>query len=172
MGTLIDLAGRRFGRLQVLEKLPRRVGSSAVWRCRCDCGRVVDVPARNLLHRGTVSCGCQRRERSAANLSGDHARRLGQIEGTNVSKLRSERPQANNRSGFRGVSWHKNPHGGGAWLAVIYFRRTRYRLGFYATPEEASKAYLRAKEHIHGDFVAWYDAHFPTQPKEVPPHED
>ena len=139
-----------------MSRTDRRDGTNVVWRCRCDCGREVDVSARDLLHRGTVSCGCYRRERSAVNLAGDIREKLGLVEHTNASRLVSERPQANNRSGYRGVSWHPYPHGGGRWIAVIYFRGTRYRLGFYDTPQEASKAYLRAKEHIHGDFLAWY----------------
>lgn len=157
MPKRIELMGRRFGRLLVITQTDRRDGSSIVWRCRCDCGQEVDVPARNLLHRGTVSCGCLRRQIAMDNLSGKPADKLGQIDGTNVSRLRATRPQSNNRSGYRGVSWHPYPHGGGRWIAVIYFKGRRYRLGFYDTPEEAAKSYAEAKEHIHGDFVAWFD---------------
>lgn len=157
MGKLIDLTGRRFGRLTVIEKTERRDGSAVVWRCRCDCGKVVDVSARHLLHSGTVSCGCNRRERSLENLSGPIEGKLGQISWTNVSLLRITKAQVNNKSGYRGVSWQKNRHGGGTWIAVIYFKGTRYGLGSYATPKEASEAYLTAKEHIHGAFVAWYE---------------
>lgn len=157
MSKLIDLTGKRFGRLLVL----RRVGiknSSATWLCRCDCGREVEVKAVAMLHKGTVSCGCNRREKMRGNLAGTPAEKLGQVEGTNASKLRGTEAQANNKSGYKGVSWHKNGHGGGAWVAVIYFKGTRYRLGFFSTPQEASKAYLAAKAQIHGDFLAWYDA--------------
>lgn len=151
------MTGRRFGRLLVLSATDKRDGSSIVWQCKCDCGNIVCVPARNLLHRGTVSCGCNRREKAIINISGDPAIKLGQIDGTNVSRLASDKPQTNNRSGFRGVSWHKNNHGSGAWIAVIYFKGKRYRLGFYATPQEASKAYETAKKRIHGDFLNWYN---------------
>lgn len=159
MPRMIDLTGRRFGRLLVIEPTEHRDGSAVMWRCQCDCGKVVEVSARSMLHSGVVSCGCLRREKARVNLGGDITRKLGRIEGTNVSRISSAKPQRNNRAGFRGVSWHKYPHGGGAWIAVIYFKRKRYRLGFFDTPEEASKAYLQAKEHIHGDFVAWYNEH-------------
>lgn len=152
----IDLTGRRFGRLLVLIESDKRDGSSVVWRCKCDCGNVVDVPARNLLHRSTVSCGCNRAEKAKANLAGDRAAKLGQIDHTNASRIASSTPQANNRSGFRGVSWHPYPHGGGKWIAVIYFKGKRYRLGFYDTPEDASEAYKTAKDKIHGPFLTWY----------------
>lgn len=157
MGKKADLTGQRFGRLRVLSETDMRDGSSVIWRCLCDCGRTVYVPARNILHRGTVSCGCNRREKSRHNLSGDPAEKLGQTGGTNASRIASNKPQINNRSGFRGVSWHKYGHGGGKWIAVIYFQGKRYRLGFYDTPQAASRAYQAAKARIHGDFLDWYN---------------
>lgn len=157
MGRRVDLSGRRFGRLQVLEPTARRDGSAVIWRCRCDCGSEVEVSARSLLHKGVVSCGCQRRERATTNLAGDVAEKVGQVEGTNLSRIASNLAQRNNRSGCRGVSWHPWPHGGGKYVAVIYFKGRRYRLGFYETPEEASKAYMQAKEHLHLDFIKYYE---------------
>ena len=67
MSALIDLTGRRFGRLLVLGREGTYYyddGFVAVplWRCRCDCGRetVVQGPC---LRRGTTrSCGCLQRE--------------------------------------------------------------------------------------------------------------
>ena len=156
MPRKIDLKGRRFGRLTVLSETNRRDGSAVIWRCRCDCGREINISARNLMHRGTISCGCNRVEKSIKNLSGDIRDKIGLVEHTNMSKLTSVRAQKNNKSGYRGVSWHPYPHGGGRWIAVIYFKRKRYRLGFFDTPQEASKAYLQAKDHIHGDFLEWY----------------
>lgn len=156
MGKKTDLTGKRFGRLLVMEDTGKRSGSSVIWRCQCDCGKTVEIAARNILHRGTVSCGCNKAEKSIINLSGDSAVKLGRIEGTNASRIASSKPQTNNKSGFRGVSWHKNPHGGGRWIAVIYFKGTRYRLGFYDTPQAASKAYQAAKANLHGDFLKWY----------------
>ena len=156
MPARIDRTGRRYGRLLVLGPSDRRDGSNIVWRCRCDCGTEIEVSGRHL-GSPTVSCGCQRRDRAAANLAGDRAEKLGQVEQTNLSRIRSAAPQKNNRSGYRGVSWHKYPHGSGRWVATIYFQRRRYRLGFYDTPEEASKAYIAAKEHIHLDFAEWYE---------------
>lgn len=68
MGALIDLTGRRFGRLLVL----RREGSRRyddgfkvvpLWRCRCDCGQEVLVEGTNLRRGMTRSCGCLKRDR-------------------------------------------------------------------------------------------------------------
>lgn len=156
MPAQIDRTGRRYGRLLVLGPTDRRDGSNIVWRCRCDCGAEIEVSGRHL-GRPTVSCGCQRREAAAVNLAGDPVDKLGQVEQTNLSRIRSTAPQKNNRSGYRGVSWHRYRNGG-KWCAVIYFQRRRYRLGFFDSAEEAAKAYQTAKEHIHLDFIAWYDS--------------
>lgn len=62
----IDLTGKIFGRLTVLEQAPTRIspgGAKMVyWRCKCICGNITEVNG-NLLRRGeTTSCGCYHRE--------------------------------------------------------------------------------------------------------------
>jgi hypothetical protein len=46
-----------FGRLTVLERIGSR-GEHALWRCRCECGRIVEVMSHHLLAGNTQSCGC------------------------------------------------------------------------------------------------------------------
>ena len=59
MPALLDIAGRRFGRLVVLTLAPRRRGR-IYWRCRCDCGTPI-VASRHVLRSGhTISCGCRK----------------------------------------------------------------------------------------------------------------
>lgn len=67
MSALIDLTGRRFGRLLVL----RREGTYyyddgfvavPLWRCRCDCGRETVVQGPCLRKGTTRSCGCLARD--------------------------------------------------------------------------------------------------------------
>ena len=154
MPPKIDLKGKRFGRLLVLEDTGRRSYHSIVWKCRCDCGKITDVQSYDLLHGRVVSCGCYAAENRLKNLAPRSA--LGQTGGTNLSKLKSSVPQKNNRSGYRGVSWTQFRSGNGKWIAVINFKRTRYYLGLYDTPEEAHNAYLTAKEKLHDNFIEWY----------------
>jgi hypothetical protein len=54
-----DEAGRRFGRLIVVEFAGMRKGH-AIWRCRCDCGVVAIVRSIKLRSGQTRSCGCLR----------------------------------------------------------------------------------------------------------------
>lgn len=64
----VDHAGRRFGRLVVVEYAgrkvtdPRRGCGYAMWRCVCDCGAESVVASRDLVDGSTRSCGCLFRE--------------------------------------------------------------------------------------------------------------
>lgn len=57
MGKALDMVGKRFGRLVVLERAGN-AGACAAWKCRCDCGNEI-VTNGSCLRRGqTRSCGC------------------------------------------------------------------------------------------------------------------
>ena len=57
----MDLTGKTFGRLVVVEYLGRGK-TNALWRCRCTCGKVKDILAPRLRNGQTRSCGCFRSE--------------------------------------------------------------------------------------------------------------
>lgn len=58
---LIDMKGKRFGRLLVLEqgppRRPAKFGGS-LWRCRCDCGTDKLIVGSSLRNGTIRSCGC------------------------------------------------------------------------------------------------------------------
>lgn len=58
MPQVIDLTGRKYGRLTVLgfdHKNSKRV---YFWKCRCECGKDVVIAGYNLKSGNTKSCGC------------------------------------------------------------------------------------------------------------------
>lgn len=63
---VVDLTGKRFGRLLVINRSPRiDHGKGRVrWICQCDCGKFVDIMSCQLTSklRGTKSCGCLKTE--------------------------------------------------------------------------------------------------------------
>jgi hypothetical protein len=64
---VVNLKGRRFGRLSVLDRAGSNKVGQAVWRCQCDCGSkpVLTTGHRLLAKTGpTRSCGCLAREAS------------------------------------------------------------------------------------------------------------
>lgn len=50
-----DLTGQRFNHLLVLERVPN--DKKTIWKCQCDCGKIVNVLASSL-KSGQKSCGC------------------------------------------------------------------------------------------------------------------
>lgn len=52
----------------------------------------------------------------------------------------------NNKSGYMGVSWHKQTQ---KWVANIMVSNKQKHLGLFSTPEEAYAAYLKAKKELH-----------------------
>lgn len=65
MGKLVDLSGRTFGLLTVLQRVEDRKPGRPMWLCQCECGNTVVVSSTNLLkENGTKSCGCLRHKQS------------------------------------------------------------------------------------------------------------
>ena len=62
--SAIDLIGQRFGRLLVLERAGNDSGGRALWKCRCDCGKVTVARGNDLRNGHTQSCGCKNAEES------------------------------------------------------------------------------------------------------------
>jgi hypothetical protein len=60
----INLSGRRFGRLVAEQAYGKTPSGQMIWNCRCDCGNLKPVHARNLLSGATRSCRCLSRELS------------------------------------------------------------------------------------------------------------
>jgi len=60
---MILMAGKKFGRLTVLEE-DGRANGQIVWRCRCDCGNFASIRGHALRKLTSTSCGCVRRELS------------------------------------------------------------------------------------------------------------
>ena len=65
----IDLTGKRFGRLVVIERKENTKQGRARWLCKCDCGNTTIVSSDSLNSGHTSSCDCLRRERSSVALS-------------------------------------------------------------------------------------------------------
>jgi hypothetical protein len=58
MSSKIDLKGKKFGMLTVIEDTGKREFKSVVWKCKCDCGNITEVKANALKNGNNRSCGC------------------------------------------------------------------------------------------------------------------
>lgn len=55
-----NLLGQTFGKLTVIGKTNKRDPSSGsiIWKCRCECGNIIEIRTNALTSAHTMSCGC------------------------------------------------------------------------------------------------------------------
>jgi hypothetical protein len=61
MSKIVDLTGKRFGRLIITKKAFSKNGRM-FWNCLCSCGTEKAINGKDLRHGSVNSCGCLRRE--------------------------------------------------------------------------------------------------------------
>ena len=64
----IDLTGRQFGRLKVLEEADNSNRTGEYWKCVCSCGRLIEASKESLCAGKTKSCGCLQAETRKKNM--------------------------------------------------------------------------------------------------------
>ena len=64
MPNFIDLSGKTFGRLTVLERTTSDKYNASRWICKCECGNITIIVRQSLQQEKTKSCGCLRKESS------------------------------------------------------------------------------------------------------------
>ena len=93
---ILDITGRRFGRLTALFPTEKRDQNGSVyWHCLCDCGNTSDISEAKLVHGNYKSCGCLKTE-NQKNIAGQ----LHIIDGTCVEILENRKHRKDNTSGF------------------------------------------------------------------------
>lgn len=77
MGKFIDLTGKRFGKLVVIERVNKNK-----WKCKCDCGNTTLVQTGCLNNGSTIGCGCARKGSGIRDVAGRQFGRLKAIRPT------------------------------------------------------------------------------------------
>ena len=62
MPKRVELKGRKFGRLTVIEKQGKTKRKEILWICECECGNTKTITTRHLMAGSTNSCGCLRKD--------------------------------------------------------------------------------------------------------------
>lgn len=115
MGAFIDLLNQRFGRLRVIERMPNNKKNQAVWKCQCDCGRIVIVASGHLRSGHTQSCGCYGRQMASEyhTTHGMKGTKLFSVYHTMKGRCYNPSDHKYHRYGMRGIKmcdeWLNNP---------------------------------------------------------------
>lgn len=67
MGRALDLAGKKFNSLLVLNLSEKQIDGNRRWDCLCDCGGTTWVVGSRIVNGMTKSCGCMAAQYSANN---------------------------------------------------------------------------------------------------------
>jgi len=130
-----DLTGQRFGKLTALQFMGQKQGS-AIWQCRCDCGKIC---VRNRVHFYNAkipSCGC------AAMQAGVKKREKVLPDNVNVGKVAPPPPpEFDTRD-----RWQKRRS-----MAAAY----RRRIGMEGVGKQDAEKYSAAKAGGHG--MEWHE---------------
>lgn len=106
MGKRIDLKGKRFGRLTVIEKSENIVvgkQSKTAWKCICDCGNETVVITQYLTKGETKSCGCLKKETNSNQKHGLSRTRLYGIWSGIIGRCCNSKNHAYHNYGGRGI---------------------------------------------------------------------
>ncbi|WP_049041837.1 hypothetical protein [Clostridium sporogenes] len=106
MPKSIDLTGKKFERLTVLERAGISKNGHITWKCKCDCGNETIVDGSSLRGGNTKSCGCLAIEKSTERvvcLTATH-----KMSNTRIFriwygvKIRCEKPYSKNYDNYGG----------------------------------------------------------------------
>jgi hypothetical protein len=76
---MIDLTGKRFGKLTVAGSAENNKEGKICFKCLCDCGKETIVIKQHLLNGNTNSCGCLKNEKSKQKIIDLTGKRFGKL---------------------------------------------------------------------------------------------
>jgi len=148
--TKENLVGKRFGKLEVIGRSDKRGSRGArtvpLWECRCDCGAICYKATDTLTNPEVSMCNdC------AGKYAGEKMReKAGYVDGTQISRIKSDKLSAVNTSGCRGVYYDKKT---GRWRARLRFQGKLMNFGSFAKFEDAVNARKAAEREYYGQYL-------------------
>jgi hypothetical protein len=107
MEKWIDITGKRFGRLLVIEKYRSSQKGIMLWKCRCDCGAYKVVRGSSLRTGVSKSCGCLQREGDWRFRHGKHGTAIYHVYTQMIYRCENPNHVAYKNYGARGIKVSK-----------------------------------------------------------------
>ncbi len=152
--TKENLIGRRFGKLEVIGRSDKRGSRGArtvpLWECRCECGAICYKATDTLTNPEVSMCN----DCAGKYATSKMREKAGFVDGTQISRITSDKLIATNTSGCRGVYFDKRS---GKYRARLKFKGKIMDFGSYANFEDAVKARKAAEQEYYGEFLEHLD---------------
>lgn len=148
--TKDNLIGRSFGKLEVIGRSDKRASRGArtvpLWECRCECGNITYKATDTLTNPEVSMCSI------CANKYASEKMRMnaGYVDGTQISRLKSDKLNSTNTSGCRGVYYDKRT---GLWRARLRFKGKLMNFGSYKSYDDAVNARKAAEQEYYGEYL-------------------
>lgn len=136
-----DLKSKKFGKLTVLEATDKRKDNCIVWKCKCDCGNIIEVSSKRLKNNINMSCGCYQKERQKYSMNKLHKKQA--VENTNIDLIIKQKSNKNSKSGIRGVHWCKAKK---KWIATLSLNKKLLLNKSFNNKKDAIQARKEAEE--------------------------
>ncbi len=65
----VDLSGKKFGKLTVIQKTDTKRKGSYLWLCQCECGQTILLESYKIRRELVKSCGCSRKGKNTKDLT-------------------------------------------------------------------------------------------------------
>jgi hypothetical protein len=98
-----------------------------------------------LMHHGWLPKQIDHIDNNKSNNKLDNLR-----DATKNQNQHNQGKHKNNKSGYKGVTWHKRDK---KWQAQIMINYKQKHLGYFDCPKEAHVAYCHVADKYHGDFA-------------------
>lgn len=60
--SALNISGNKFGKLTAKKPVGKNKKGQIIWLCKCDCGKMCEIPSSSLVSGNSKSCGCSRRK--------------------------------------------------------------------------------------------------------------
>lgn len=135
MPKIVDLTGKRFGRLLVIKEAGIKKTHKA-WLCKCDCGNKIVVKSPYLIRGDTKSCGCLKEELEEKHLRDEYENK--RVEGVVMPLFKGKEPRKDSSTGYRGVQkYYTRKSRQLRYRAWITVKGKKYYKSGFTTPEDA-----------------------------------
>jgi len=147
--NVIDLTGKKFGKLTVIERSSKTKNYNALWLCQCECGNTTIANGTSLRRGDTISCGCLGKEQIANALKILNVDKS--IDGVQVPLL-TKKVRSDSKTGHKGIC-ARTRKGKTVYEVSITLKGKRKYLGSFRDLNKAIEARKEAEETLFKPYI-------------------